>query len=37
MTPARSWCVAVVLIVTPGMALAQQTQPANSMSFTDLE
>jgi len=33
MTRARSWCVAVVLIVTPGMALAQQTQPANSMSF----
>src|SRR5881396_3220021 len=33
MTPARWWCVAVVLIVTPGMALAQQTQATNSMSF----
>ena len=33
MNPARTWSLAVALIVAPGIASAQQAQPANSMSF----
>src|SRR5256885_2248284 len=33
MRPGVSWCVGAALIGAPGMASAQQAEPANSMSF----